>query len=196
MGGTVHDQVQPTSPLAQLREANEVFTELLSNVTPEQMSVPTVNDEWDVRALINHLVAGNRWIAELVKTGDAQRPSGDAIGDRNPQEAYADSWNALMVALEEPGVLERTVHMPFGEVPASAAVALRFSDTIGHAWDLAKATGQDTDLAPELCEAALALARQRLEGQPRVPGRFKEPVPVPADVCAADRLAGYLGKRV
>jgi uncharacterized protein (TIGR03086 family) len=185
-----------TNPLDLLKQANEVFLGVLGNVSPEQMNVPTVNDDWDVRALINHLVAGNLWIAELVKTGDAQRPSGDAIGDRDPREAYAASWQTLVTALEEPGVLGRTVQMPFGEVPAAAAVALRFSDTIGHAWDLAKATGQETDIAPELCEAALALARQRLEGQPRVAGRFKEEVLVPADACAADRLAAYLGKPV
>jgi uncharacterized protein (TIGR03086 family) len=184
------------NPLDMLRQANVVFMGILANVTPDQMNLPTVNEDWDVRALINHLVAGNQWMAELVKTGDAPRPSGDAIGDRDPKEAYAASWQTLIAALEEPGVLDRTVQMPFGEVPAGAAVVLRFGDTLAHAWDLAKATGQNTDLAPELCEAALAMAQQRLEGQIRGTGRFKEEVPVPADACAADRLAGYLGKPV
>jgi uncharacterized protein (TIGR03086 family) len=189
-------QQQTGDPLAQLREANEVFSEVLAKVTPEQMSLPTVNDDWDVRALINHLVAGNEWMAESLKRGDVPRPSGDAIRGRSPAEAYAESWNALISAFEEPGALERTVSMPFGEAPASMLVALRFSDTIAHAWDLAKATGQSTDLAPELCEAALVIARQRLEGRDRAQLPFKKEVPVPADACAADRLAGYMGKRV
>lgn len=184
------------NPLNLMRQANAVFSDMLSRVTPDQLAWPTVNDDWDVRALINHLVAGNQWIAELVRTGDAQRPSGDAIGDRDPKEAYDESWQRLIAAFEEPDALQRTVQMPFGELPASAAAALRFSDTISHTWDLAKATGQDTNVAPELSETALAMARQRLEGQPRVAGRFKEPVPVPADACPADRLAGYLGKPV
>jgi hypothetical protein len=29
---------------------------VLANVRPEQMSLPTPDDEWDVRALINHIV--------------------------------------------------------------------------------------------------------------------------------------------
>jgi uncharacterized protein (TIGR03086 family) len=78
----------------------------------------------------------------------------------------------------------------------AALAALRFSDTIAHAWDLAKATGQNTNLAPELCEAALAISRQRLEGRDRAQMPFNEEVPVPVEACAADRLAGYLGKRV
>ncbi len=45
------------NPLDQLREAHEVFLEVLNNVRPEQMSLPTPDDEWDVRALINHVVS-------------------------------------------------------------------------------------------------------------------------------------------
>jgi uncharacterized protein (TIGR03086 family) len=193
----MHHQNQSGDPLAQLRGANAVFGEVLSNVTPEQMTLPTVNDDWDVRGLINHLVGGNQWMAENVRTGNAPRPSGeDAIGDRSPMDAYTESWNAMIAAFEEPGAMQRTLQMPFGEFPVAAAAVLRFGDTIAHTWDLAKATGQDTNIAPELCEAALAMARQRLEGQLRVQGRFKEEMPVPADACAADRLAGYLGKQI
>ena len=183
-------------PLAQLRQANEVFAEVLASVTPEQMSLPTVNDDWDVRTLINHLVLGNQWMAQLLKEGAAPRPSGDAIGDRDPADVYAESWQRLIAAFEEPGALGRTVTMGFGETPAAMLVALRFSDTIAHAWDLAKATGQNTNLAPDLCEAALAITRQRLEGRDRGQLPFNEEVPVPDDACAADRLAGYLGKPV
>ena len=51
------DQQQATgNPLDQLREAHGVFLEVLSHVRPEQMSLPTPDDEWDVRALINHVV--------------------------------------------------------------------------------------------------------------------------------------------
>ena len=54
------DQQQQVTgnPLNQLREAHEVFLEVLANVRPEQMSLPTPDDEWDVRALINHVVLG------------------------------------------------------------------------------------------------------------------------------------------
>ncbi len=52
------DQQQPVTghPLDQLREAHGVFLAVLSNVRPEQMTLPTPDDEWDVRALINHVV--------------------------------------------------------------------------------------------------------------------------------------------
>jgi uncharacterized protein (TIGR03086 family) len=192
----MRNHVQSVDPLTQLKEANDVFTEVLANVTPEQMSLPTVNDDWNVRALINHVVLGNQWMAQLIRDGAAPRPSGDAIGERDPADACAESWLALLAAFEEPGALDRTVTMAFGEAPATMMVALRFSDLMSHAWDLAKATGQNTDLAPELCEAALVFARQRLDGRDRSQLPFKEETPVLADACAADRLAGFLGKPV
>ena len=50
------DQQATGSSLDQLREAHGVFLEVLSHVRPKQMCLPTPDDEWDVRALINHVV--------------------------------------------------------------------------------------------------------------------------------------------
>jgi uncharacterized protein (TIGR03086 family) len=189
-------QPMPGNPLEQLREANGVFLEVLHSVRPEQMSLPTPDDEWDVRELINHVVLGNIWSAENVKTGNAPRPSGDVIGNHEPVEVYTASADAMIASFEEPGALARMVTMPFGEMPAAGLASFRFTDLIVHAWDLAKATGQSTDLAPELCEAALAMSRQRMASMDRTNMPFKEEVSVPADAPAADRLAGFLGRQV
>jgi hypothetical protein len=55
-GAAVTDQQRLTgNPLDQLREAQGVFLEVLSNVRPEQMNRPTPDNAWDVRALINHV---------------------------------------------------------------------------------------------------------------------------------------------
>jgi uncharacterized protein (TIGR03086 family) len=193
----VTDQQQVTSnPLDQLREAHGIFLEVLANVRPEQMSLPTPDDAWDVRALINHIVLGNIWATEHLKTGSAPRPSGDVIGDRDPVEAYTALADAMMASFDEPGALGRMVTVPFGEMPVAGLAGFRFVDLMVHAWDLAKATGQDTNLAPDLCEAALAMSRQRMIGMDRANMPFKDEVPVPADAPAADRLAGFLGRQV
>ena len=111
-------------------------------------------------------------------------------------EAYTTSADAMMASFDEPGALGRMVTMPFGEMPTAGLAGFRFVDLIVHAWDLAKATGQDTDVAPHLCEAALAMSRQRMTGMDRGNLPFKEEVPVPTDAPAADQLAGYLGRQV
>jgi uncharacterized protein (TIGR03086 family) len=145
---------------------------------------------------VHHVVLGNIGAAENVKTGSAPRPSGDIIGNHESVEAYTASADAMMASFEEPGALGRMVSMPFGEMPAAGLAGFRFVDLVVHAWDLAKATGQDTDFAPDLCEAALAMSRQRMANMDGANLSFNDEVPVPADAPAADRLAGFLGRQV
>ena len=82
-------------------------------------------------------------------------------------EAYTESADAMIAAFREPGALGRMVTMPFGEFPAAGLAAFRFTDLLAHAWDLAEATDQDSDLRPDLCESALAMSRERLDGRDR-----------------------------
>ena len=198
MGTGVTDQQRATDKLPGLiRQAEVVFGDVLRKVAPEQLALPTINDEWNVRALINHVVLGCAWEAELVRTGNAPRPYGDLIGDRAPLDAYTASANAMLVSFATPGALERTVTMPAAEISAFELAAFRVVDLVSHAWDLARATGQNAELAPDLCEAALFIARQRLGGQDRaLTPPFKDEVSVPIAASAADRLAAYLGKQV
>lgn len=86
--------------------------------------------------------------------------------------------------------------LPFGEYPGAAFMGLATTDTFAHGWDLAKATGQSTDLDPELAETLLANAA--------IPDGFRgdEPMPfgakreAPAGSTAADRFAAHLGRKV
>ena len=197
MGTSVTNQQRSTDELLGLiRHADVVFSDVLRNVTPEQLALPTINDEWDVRALINHVVLGCAWEAELAQTGNAPRPHGDLIGDRAPLDAYTTSADAMQASFAAPGALERTVSMPAAEISAIELASFRVVDLVSHAWDLARATDQSTDLAPDLCEAALSIARQRLGGWDRALTPFNDEVPAPIDASAADRLAAYLGKQV
>ena len=182
--------------LGLIRQADVVFRDVLRNVRSEQLALPTINDEWDVRALINHVVLGCALEAELVRTGNAPRPHGDLIGDRDPLDAYTTAAEAMHASFAAPGALERTVTMPAAEISAVELAAFRVVDLVSHAWDLARATDQNTDLAPDLSEAALSIARQRLGGWERALTPFNDEVPAPVGASAADRLAAYLGKQV
>ncbi len=183
-------------PVAMLEEACAVAEGIIAKITPDQMELPTVNDEWNVRELINHLVRGNIWAVQNLETGGAPRPTEDLIGERSPAQAFSESADAMVKAFHAPGALGKVVTMPFGEVPGAGLAMFRTGDLVGHAWDLAVATGQDRNIAPQMCEAVLEMSRQRLEGMDRARSPFKEMVEVSADACPADRLAGFLGKPV
>jgi uncharacterized protein (TIGR03086 family) len=183
-------------PVAMLEEACAVVEGIIAHITPEQMNLPTVNDEWDVRTLINHLVRGNVWAIQNLETGGAPRPTEDLIGERSPAQAFSESAQDMIKAFHAPGALGKMVSMPFGEIPGAGLAMFRTGDLVGHAWDLAVATGQGRDIAPQLCETVLEMSRKRLEGIDRARSPFKELVEVSAEACPADRLAGFLGKPV
>ncbi|MFT4865258.1 MAG: hypothetical protein ACI8RE_001446, partial [Ilumatobacter sp.] len=66
-------------------------------------------------------------------------------------------------------------------------------------WDLAKATGQSTDLAPELAAQLLEASRQMI--QPGFRGEdgaapFGVEQEYPEGACNADQLAAFLGRTV
>jgi uncharacterized protein (TIGR03086 family) len=92
--------------------------------------------------------------------------------------------------------MERIVSTPMGERPGAVLVQLRVAELLVHGWDLARATGQDTDLDPELAEVVRTAWTTQLGDRPRTLLPFDEPQPVPDDAPAADRLAAYLGRSV
>src|SRR5438105_3953837 len=92
----------------------------VAGVKPDQMSDATPCEDYDVRALLNHLVGGNFWVAPLVEgktieqVGD--RYDGDVLGD-NPLAAYESSAEAAAAAFNSPGAMEKPVAVSYGPVP-------------------------------------------------------------------------------
>ena len=97
-----------------------------------------------------------------------------------------------MQAFEADGAMEKMLKLPFAELPGSAFVNIATVDTFTHGWDLARATGQPSDLNPELAAQLLAFAQGFLPDSLRgTDGQapFGPKVEPAADACPADQLA-------
>src|SRR5919198_2685962 len=122
----------------------------------DQWNDPTPDEGWDVRELVNHIVSGNFWAGELARgktieeVGD--RLDGDVLGN-DPVAAYDASARAASDAFHAPGAMEAPCAVSYGPVPGEVYLGHRFIDVLVHGWDVAKATGQDKQLDPELVEA-------------------------------------------
>jgi uncharacterized protein (TIGR03086 family) len=132
----------------------------VAGVGDTQWSGPTPCDGWDVRELVNHIVSGNFWAGELAggktieQVGD--RLDGDVLGN-DPVAAYDESARAASEAFHAPGAMEAPCAVSYGPVPGEVYLGHRYIDVLIHGWDVAKATGQDTKLDPELVEACWAV---------------------------------------
>jgi len=172
---------------------------VLANVTAAQMEGPTPCQSWTVRQLVNHVVGGTTFFATVAETG---APAGGEPTDHTGGDYLAEfdaGATRAVTAFRKPGTMERTMTLPFGELPGERFVWIAAIDTFTHGWDLARATGQPTDLAPGVAERLLAVAKMSLPDAMRGPdgqAPFGPAVVVADDAPAADRLAGFMGRTV
>lgn len=170
--------------------------EVLAGVSADQMQNSTPCASWDVAALINHIVGGQHFfLAGLKGTPPSEAPdfsAGDFVA------AFDDAAAACLAGFQEDGVMEKMHTLPFGEMPGSAFMGLAATDTFQHGWDLAKATGQSTDLSPELAGGILAQSKQSIQEGFRGPegAPFATEKPCPEGGSNADQLAAFLGRDV
>lgn len=168
----------------------------VEGIGPDQWSLPTPCDGWDVRYLLNHIIAGNLWVPELVggrsieDVGD--RLDGDRIGD-DPDAAYAASAKSAAEAFAAPGAMEAPCAVSYGPVPGSVYCGHRFIDVLVHGWDLAKATQQDTSLPAALCEACLDVLEPQKDAL-LATGAFGTAVADPGDGGPQAVLLATLGR--
>jgi uncharacterized protein (TIGR03086 family) len=172
--------------------ATRVF---VAGVAADQWSAPT-NCDMDVRALVNHLVSGNLWTVELVAGKTiaevGQHLDGDVLGD-NPVAAYDRSLSTAQSAFDAPGALQGICHVSYGDVPADVYCSHRILDTFIHGWDIARATGQDRTLDPELVDIVYAMFKPHA-AELQASGAFAAPVDVPADSGTQTLLLAMLGR--
>jgi uncharacterized protein (TIGR03086 family) len=177
-------------PLVAHQRAQDTFAHVLVNVTSNQLSSPTPCPEWDVKALIDDVVAGNRRVVE--RAGGHVPPLPEDLG-----AAHRASAKAAQETFAEPQALTRTYELPIVELPGTAFIGLRTGDLLAHASDLGIATGRPTDFDPERAEYVLAFSKQMMSPGLRGDGRpFGEEQHCGDERPAADRVAAFLGRKL
>jgi uncharacterized protein (TIGR03086 family) len=170
---------------------------IIGAVRADQWGGPTPCTEWDVKQVANHIIGENLWAAELFQ-GKTIAEVGSALdGDLtrgDPAVAYEASVVAASTAVSAPGAMEAVCHLSFGDYSGSDYAGQLFLDTVVHGWDVAKATGQDTHLDPQLVEACLPVADQ-VANQFRAAGVFGENLAASADADAQTRLLALVGRK-
>ena len=180
-----------------LSQTQDLARGVLANVTPDQLGDPTPCKDWNVGQLIDHLI-GAQHGARCGVQGLPMTETGEGSSAGDFVAAFDAAATEAAAAFAEDGALARTVNPGFGDMPATALLGLTLTDTFTHTWDLARATGQDTNLAPELATELLAQSRQAIQ-----PGfRSEEGAifgleqPAPEGASPADQLAAFLGRTV
>ncbi len=178
------------------RRSVEGFGQRVMAVGADDWDRPTPCSDWSVRDLVQHLVSEELWAPPLfegrtiAEVGD--RFEGDILGS-DPQAAWKAAAAAVIDAAS-PDVLDRTVHLSFGDVPGREYIGQLTTDHVIHAWDLARGTGGDDRLDPELVEFVHGFLAPQVD-QWRAAGVFGPAVDVPADADLQTKLLAVTGRR-
>ncbi len=188
----------PHDPRPLYRRGLTWVTSMLGGVAPKQLDRPTGCADFDVRALAGHLLAT---VERARVIGEGGAPFSvphvvTGIADTGWAEAYAAAARTMWTVWDDDAKLTVTVQAPWGTIPGSAALWGYLNETLVHGWDLATATGQDSEADPDLVTPVLAIAAQIIPAEPR-----GGPVPFAPVVESADgsgpteRLANWNGRR-
>ncbi|TCC20306.1 TIGR03086 family protein [Kribbella speibonae] len=132
------------------------FADLVSEVPPDRWSAPTPCSDWDVRALVNHVVGEERWTVPLM-AGKTIAEVGDSLdGDLLEDDPVAAaSYAAREAEVAATWTIDK-VHLSYGDEDPHEYLRQLAADHLIHGWDLAVAIDvpprMDRDLVAEVAD--------------------------------------------
>jgi len=177
-------------PAERHREIGRAFTDRVRGT--RSWDVPSPVAAWTARDVVRHL---GEWLPPFLHGGAGVRlPSGPPV-DEDPAGAWQAHCDAVQALLDDPATADRRFTNPhIGELPLDRAIDQFYTvDVFMHTWDLARATGQDDRLDPDLC-ALLVAGMEPMEELIRSSGQYGPRVPVKEDAPAQTRLLGFIGR--
>ncbi|MFG2500199.1 TIGR03086 family metal-binding protein [Streptomyces sp. NPDC048441] len=185
-----------------LRAATAHAVPIVRAIPDDRVTGPTPCAEYDVKALVNHLIQvvvqfqalAAKQNSDFGETPDYVAEADEAAEGADWRERFADEAGKLVAAWSAPGADEGTTGAM--DMPARTVGCMALLDLTVHAWDLARATGQEYEPAPE-SSGVVATLREAVAGlgpTARKMGVFGEAVPAPDDASDLDLLLAETGR--
>jgi len=178
----------PTDELASAEAALGALQHVLHPISRDELSKSTPCSEYDVMALTDHLLNSISLLGAAAGAPPAKRDSDDSverqiIGAARPA---LDAWHRRG--------LDGTVTIGPNELPATFAAGILSVELLVHGWDYATATKHPINVAESLADYVLGLAHLIITPEGRATVGFDDPVAVPDDASALDRLIAFTGR--
>ncbi|RSN53468.1 TIGR03086 family protein [Amycolatopsis sp. WAC 04182] len=173
------------------------FARILRGIGESDLSARTPCAEYDVRALLNHLLYWGPWLeAAGRKAAPPEVSSGEAEADLVGGEWLADIEKRtarLVDVFGAPEAWQGQTTFGGNPMPASMAGYMVLDEFVFHGWDLARATGAEFAVVPEVAVAVYAIALE-IGDQARAMKVYGEEVPVADGATPFERALGATGR--
>jgi uncharacterized protein (TIGR03086 family) len=180
------------SPADRHRQIAHAFTVTVEGVADEAWEHPAPPAGWLARDVVRHLL---EWFpAFLHGATGITLPVGPSVDD-DPAGAWRTQTEAIQALLDDPAVAGREHDLPhLGTMPLGQAIDMIYTgDVFLHRWDLARATGQDETLDPDLC-AEMFEGMLPMDDVLRQSGQYGPRVEVPDDADVQTKLLAFIGR--
>ncbi|NUU26289.1 MAG: TIGR03086 family protein [Streptomycetaceae bacterium] len=138
-----------------LADAHDYLRAAVRGVPEGAWGDATPCTEWTVRQVLNHARLDQQALVMQIDAGIGPQSDPFAPEDAVADDPYGELDAVLLAATAawESGRELESVPTPMGPMPAVVGTAAAALDAALHAWDIAKATGQDLPLSDELAES-------------------------------------------
>lgn len=171
------------------------FAELVVDaIDEERRSDPTPCPDFDVTALVGHLVSGTRWYADIPELGvaDPSKLADPDLTGRDLSAVFREQAGRARASWT-PDRLSQEYTTPYGSMSGVEMTEFMVMELVAHGIDLAVAAGQSTRPDQELLGIAFGITTGMGDNL-RVPKMMGPEVPVAPDSPLLDRFLGLIGR--
>lgn len=172
------------------------FGTLVHQVPDDSWTAPTPCTDWDVRALVHHLMSEISWTVPLLggrsvaDVGDSL--NGDLLGD-DPVASWDATAAQALSAVNADGAMELVIHLSRRDVSGADYTFEVFNDLAIHGWDLARAIEADETIDPRF----VAIIDERMTpviADLKASGQYGDEIVPPERADAQTRLLALFGR--
>ena len=139
--------------LSQLKAAQDSLVATLRWAEEDQWTESTPCPDWDVRALVEHLITGNeRFVLRLAGEQPGPPPDRSDATTRDLVEAYEKSNVEVLDAFGRPAVMQGVSQWPIGPLSGRDALGLTSVDAVKYTAASALGESPSSFLAPAMSD--------------------------------------------
>ncbi len=166
-----------------------VLLHVLRNITSEDYGKSTPCQDFNIGQLLDHLAGSLKSVGTALGADLTDR------SDATPEVRIAGLAQPTLEAFTHRGA-EGTIDMGFAELPATVVAGIVNLELLVHAWDFAKATGQEIQVSDVVSDHVTRLAEETISDQVRASGSFAAAQPVAETAGSLERLVAFTGRSV
>lgn len=170
---------------------------VMQDLKSEHMDQATPCSEWDVRALLQHMVNELAWVPPLLQGKTVDDVGTSLDGDLLGTDANAAWRTHALAAVEAASIVlpDAIVHLSYGDKSARAYLDEVGGDLIIHGWDLGMALQVpyviDDPTAAQVSQATFSMMPEAKEG-----GMVSADVPIDENASPSEKLLAHFGRNI